>query len=181
MSNEFNLNETIALLERTPAALNALLRGLPETWVHRNEGENTFNAFDVVGHLIVGERTDWIARTKIILQNGESRPFDKFDRFAQERQSAGKSLDQLLDEFAQARKDSLAALKSLQLTPHDLEKKGTHPTLGTVTLAQLLATWGVHDLTHLHQLARLMAHQQREAVGPWKKFLGVLRCNGHSD
>jgi hypothetical protein len=181
MSNEFHLSQIIALLERTPAALNALLRGLPALWVDHNEGGNTFSAFDILGHLIVGEKTDWMARAEIILEEGESRLFDKFDRYTQGRESKGKSLEQLLDGFAAARTDNLVALKSLNLTEQDLAKKGTHPSLGTVTLAQLLATWGLHDLTHLHQLARVMAHQQREAVGPWKKFLGVLRCDGHSD
>lgn len=181
MHNDFNLSESIAVLERTPGAMNAMLRGLPEIWVLRNEGENTFSAFDIIGHLIVGEKTDWIPRAKTILDKGESQPFEKFDRFAQKRESEGKTLEQLLDEFARTRKENLAALGSMNLTPQDLAKTGTHPTLGRVTLAQLLATWAVHDLTHLHQLARVMAHQQSEAVGPWKRFLGVLRCNGHGD
>jgi len=175
-----NLRETISLLERTPSALNALLRDLPETWTLRNEGENTWSAFDMLGHLIVGERTDWMVRAKLILEFGESKPFEKFDRWAQERQSQGKSLTQLLDEFAHVRAENLTELRALNLQPSDLEKRGHHPALGVVTLSQLLATWAVHDLTHVHQLSRVMAHQYREAVGPWKQYLGVLQCDGHS-
>jgi hypothetical protein len=179
-STEFNLAETIALLSRTPATLDALLRGLPGTWVRCNEGEASWSAYDIVGHLIVGERTDWMTRARIILENGEARPFDRFDRFAQERESQGKSLEQLLDEFARLRKENLIALEALNLQPDDLNRRGTHPALSVVTLSQLLATWAVHDLTHLHQLSRVMAHQYREAVGPWSIYLGVLQCAGHS-
>jgi len=177
---EFNLAETIALLARTPAALDALLRGLPNVWVGSNEGKDTWSAFDILGHLIVGERTDWMPRARIILQNGEARPFDPFDRFAQERESEGKSPEQLLDEFARLRSENLAALEALKLRPEDLSRRGRHPALGTVTLAELLATWAVHDLTHVHQLSRVMAHRYREAVGPWSAYLGVLQCAGHS-
>jgi len=179
--SRFDLGETVALLERTPAALDALLRGLPDNWVRRNEGENTFSAFDIVGHLIVGEKTDWIPRARRILESGEERPFDRFDRFAQFKETEGKSLEQLLDEFARARKKSLAALEAMKLKSEDFKRRGKHPRLGSVTLAQLLATWAAHDLTHLHQLSRVMAHQYREAVGPWTVFLGVLRCQGHSE
>jgi DinB superfamily len=177
---EFNLAEAIAVLSHTPAALDALLRGLPDTWVRRNEGSDTWSAFDIVGHLIVGERTDWIQRARIIVDSGEGRPFDPFDRFAQARESQGKSLEQLLDEFAGLRKENLAALRKMNLHPEDLRRRGKHPELGVVTLAQLLATWTVHDFTHLHQLARVMAYQYGEAVGPWSAYLGVLRCSGHS-
>jgi hypothetical protein len=177
----FNLDDTIALLARTPATLNTLLRDLPETWTHRNEGGDTFSAFDIVGHLIHGEHVDWIPRLRIILEQGGSRPFDRIDRFAQKRESQGKSLPQLLDEFARVRQQSLDTLRSFKLTPADLAKRGTHPVLGTVTLANLLATWPAHDMTHLHQLSRIMAHQYREAVGPWTKFLGVMQCAGHSE
>ena len=178
---QFCLDDTIALLTRTPAALDALLRGLPATWVHRNEGNDTWSAFDIVGHLIHGERTDWIPRARMILAQGETRAFDPFDRLAQNEASRGKSLDQLLDEFALVRKESLAALRALNLQPEDFARRGRHPALGVVTLSQLLATWAAHDLTHLHQLSRVMAHQYRDAVGPWKAFLGVLKCTGHSD
>jgi hypothetical protein len=177
---EFSLDETIAVLARTPASLTALLRGLPDIWVHRNEGKDTWSVFDILGHLIVGERTDWMPRARIILANGEARPFDPFDRFAQLQETQGKSLDQLLDQFARLRSQNLAALKALNLQPEDLARRGTHPRLGTVTLSQLLATWAVHDLTHLHQLSRVMAHQYRDAVGPWVAYLGVLQCAAHS-
>ena len=146
----------------------------------RNEGGNTFNAFDVIGHLIQGERTDWMPRAKRILQFGESRAFDRFDRRAQERDSQGKSLPQLLDEFARLRAENLVALRALNLTEQDLNRRGLHPELGTVTLSQLLATWAAHDLTHLHQISRIMAHQYRDAVGPWTAYLGVMQCAGHS-
>jgi hypothetical protein len=177
---EFNLAEAIAVLSRTPAALDALLRGLPDIWVRGNEGKDTWSAFDIVGHLIVGERTDWMPRARIILENGEARPFDPFDRFAQAKQSQGKSLPQLLDEFARLRSENLASLHSLNLQPEDWTRRGRHPELGGVTLSQLLATWAVHDLTHVHQLSRMMAHQYRDAVGPWSAYLGVLKCAGHS-
>jgi hypothetical protein len=179
-STEFSLAEAVAVLTRTPAALDALLRGLPNSWVYCNEGKDTWSAFDIVGHLIVGERTDWMPRARIILDHGEARPFDPFDRFAQERESQGKSLEQLLDEFARLRKENLAALRELNLQSEDLTRRGRHPALGSVTLSELLATWAVHDLTHLHQLSRVMADQYRDVVGPWKAYLGVLQCNGHS-
>jgi hypothetical protein len=178
---ENNLADTIAILTRTPAALNALLRDLPDVWVRRNEGNHTWSAFDIVGHLNVGERTDWMTRARIILEDGEARPFDPFDRFAQFEESRGKSLDQLLDGFAQLRTENIDALQALHLSEADLNKRGKHPRLGVVTLSQLLAAWAVHDLTHLHQLSRVMAFQYREAVGPWSAFLGVLKCAGHSD
>jgi DinB superfamily len=175
-----NLQHTMALLARTPSSLNALLRDLPQEWTMQNEGGDTFNAFDVIGHLIHGERTDWMPRAKRILEFGETRAFDPFDRRAQEAESDGKPLEQLLDEFARLRSDNLAELRSLKLGPEDLNRRGLHPALGTVTLSQLLATWAAHDLTHLHQISRIMAHQYREAVGPWSVYLGVMQCNGHS-
>jgi len=177
---QHNLQHTISLLARTPATLDALLRDLPEEWTMRNEGGNTFNAFDVIGHLIQGERTDWMPRAKRILQFGESRAFDRFDRRAQERDSQGKSLPQLLDEFARLRAENLAELRALNVPDQELNRRGLHPELGTVTLSQLLATWAAHDLTHLHQISRIMAHQYREAVGPWTAYLGVMQCAGHS-
>jgi hypothetical protein len=184
-TTNFNLPDAIALLTRTPATLNALLRGMPDILARTNEGRSndgkeTWSLFDIVGHLIVGERTDWIPRARIILQHGEARAFDPFDRFAQEKESQGKSLDQLLNEFARLRTENLAALQSLNLQPEDLARRGKHPELGLVTLSELLATWAVHDLTHVHQLSRVMAHQYREAVGPWSAYLGVLKCGGHS-
>jgi DinB family protein len=176
----FSLAEALALLIRTPATLSALLRGLPDMWVRRNEGRDTWSAFDIMGHLIVGERTDWIPRVRIILEKGEARQFDPFDRLAQFEESQGKSLDQLLDDFARLRRENLAALQALNLQPTDLTRRGKHPALGVVTLSELLATWAAHDLTHLHQLSRVMAHQYRDAVGPWSAYLGVLQCMGHS-
>jgi DinB superfamily len=176
----FNLPETVALLERTPAAFNALLRGLPDAWTQRNEGGDTWSAFDVIGHLIHGERTDWMARARIILENGETRTFERFDRLGHILESRGKSLDQLLDEFGRLRRENLAALRALNLQSEDLARRGRHPALGVVTLSELLATWAAHDLTHLHQLSRLMAHQYRAAVGPWSVYLGVMQCAGHS-
>lgn len=177
---EQNLENTIALLARTPATLNALLRGLPDAWARESEGSKTWTAFDIVGHLIQGERSDWMPRARMILEFGETRTFEPFDRKAQERESRGRTLSQLLDEFAAARAENLAALRALNLTQQDLERRGRHPSFGTVTLSQLLATWTVHDMTHLHQLSRVMAHQYRAAVGPWSAFLGVLHCKGHS-
>jgi hypothetical protein len=173
-----NLPDIVALLNRTPAALDALLRGLPDASIRSNEGEGTWSAFDVVGHLIHGERTDWIPRAQRILESGEDRPFDAFER--EGFRGEGKSLGTLLDEFAVSRKESLAELSRLNLGPEDLDRRGRHPALGVVTLSQLLATWAAHDLTHLHQISRILAHPYREAVGPWSAYLGVLRCEGHS-
>jgi DinB superfamily len=182
--NEFRLADSIALLTRTPATLNSLLRGLPDVWTRSNEGrtddgKETWSPFDILGHLIAGERTDWMARARIILEHGEERAFQPFDRLAQEKESPGKSMGQLLDEFARLRKENIAALQALNLQPQDLARRGKHPALGVCTLSQLLATWTVHDLTHLHQLSRVLAHQYRDAVGPWIAYLGVLHCNGH--
>jgi len=179
-ATEFRLPDAVVLLSRTPAALDALLRGLPDAWTRGNEGEGTWSAFDIVGHLIEGEHSDWIPRARIILESGESRPFAPFDRNAQLSRNRGKTLDQLLDEFAQARRESLASLTALNLKSEDLERRGTHPKFGPVTLSQLLATWTAHDLNHLHQLARVLAHQYRDAVGPWTAFLGVMHCEAHS-
>jgi hypothetical protein len=184
-NKKLSLAEVRAVLAHTPATLNALLRGLPDAWVMSNEGrsedgKDSWSAFDIVGHLIVGERTDWMPRVRIILESGEARAFDPFDRFAQSRESQGKSLEQLLDNFAHLRSENLAALHALNLQPEDLARRGKHPALGVVTLSELLATWAVHDLTHLHQLSRVMAYQYRDAVGPWSAYLGVLHCSGHS-
>jgi DinB superfamily len=176
----FDLQETIVLLSRTPSSLNALLRDLPQSWAVGSEGPKTWSPFDIVGHLIHGERTDWMPRVRMILEQGESRAFDPFDRLAQERESLGKSLPQLLDEFGQLRSENLDALRAMNLLPEDFSRRGRHPALGVVTLSELLATWAVHDLTHLHQLARVMAYQYKEDVGPWSVYLGVLHCQGHS-
>jgi ferric-dicitrate binding protein FerR (iron transport regulator) len=156
------------------------LRGLPDVWTHSNEGKDTWSAFDIVGHLNVAERTDWMPRVRTILDHGETRAFEPFDRLAQKKESEGKSLEQLLDDFARLRSENLAALQALNLQSADLARRGKHPALGSVALSELLATWAVHDLTHLHQLSRVMAFQYRDAVGPWSGFLGVLKCSGHS-
>jgi hypothetical protein len=177
---EHDLDQTLLLLARTPAFLDALLRDLPESWTLRNEGEDTWSPFDVVGHLIHAERTDWVPRARMILQFGETRTFEPFDRWGQAKEIRGKSLEQLLDEFAGLRSENLRELRALNLRREDLEGRGKHPALGVVTLAELLATWAVHDLTHLHQISRTMAHQYRDAVGPWSRYLGVLQCAGHS-
>ena len=177
---EHNLEHTIALLTRSPGVLDALLRDLPEAWTRSNEGEKTWSAFDVVGHLIHGELTDWMPRARMILESGETRAFEPFDRWAQERASEGKSLGLLLDEFARLRAENLRELRGLNLKQDDLARRGRHPELGVVTLSELLSTWAAHDLTHLHQISRIMAHQYRQAVGPWSTYLGVMKCTGHS-
>jgi hypothetical protein len=175
-----DLEQTIALLSRTPAVLDALLRDQPEIWTHRNEGENTMSPFEIVGHLIYADHMDWLPRANTILQHGDSKAFDAFDRRGHEREIAGKSLNELLREFATVREECIRTLRVLNLTEADLARPGRHPALGTVTLSQLVATWAAHDLTHLHQLSRVMAHQYREAVGPFREYLGVMKCNGHS-
>ena len=171
---DFQLDEAVAVLERTPGTLRALLSGLPEAWVTANEGPETFSAFDNVGHLIHGERTDWIPRARIILAQGVDRRFAPYDRFAQAHESAGRSLAELLDEFAQLRAENVAQLRGWHLTDTELALEGRHPELGVVTLRQLLATWVAHDLGHLAQTARVMAKCYREAVGPWRQYLPIL-------
>lgn len=173
------LQKTVALLARTPATLNALLRDLPEDWTLSNEGGATWSPRSVVGHLISGERTDWIPRARMIVQFGESKTFEPFDREGYVRETRDKSLPVLLDEFARVRSENLLELRAWKLQPADLERRGMHPSLGGVTLAQLLATWVVHDLDHLHQISRTLAHQYSDAVGPWIQYLGVLRCSAH--
>jgi hypothetical protein len=175
----FELQQTIALLSCTPSALNAFLRDLPEAWTVSNEGGKSWSPYDIVGHLIHGERTDWMPRARMVLEQGENCAFDPFDRLAQERESQGKSLPELLDEFVKVRSENLDDLRAMNLQLGDLQRRGRHPALGVVTLSQLLATWAVHDMTHLHQLSRVMAYQYREAVGPWSAYLGVLNCQGH--
>ena len=170
----FVLGEAIEILARTPATLDALLRGLPEAWIVANEGGETWSAFDVVGHLIHGEQTDWMPRAKIILEHGAARPFDKFDRLAQFKESAPRTLDSLLDEFAALRRHNLEELRALELTPADLDRPGRHPELGAVTLGQLLATWTAHDLDHLMQISRVLARQYSDEVGPWRAYLRII-------
>lgn len=171
---EFDLTDGFAVLRRTPHALNAMLAGLPPFWTASNEGADSWSPYDVVGHLIHGERTDWIPRAEIILRRGPERRFTPFDRFAQFHESQGKSLDDLLNEFTRLRTENLATLTGWGLTEVELSLQGEHPAFGTVTLRQLLATWVAHDLGHIVQIARVMAKQYREAVGPWRAYLTVV-------
>jgi hypothetical protein len=174
-SMEFDLNLASQVLARTPPTVRQLLQGLSDGWVFGDEGPDTWSPFDILGHLIHGERTDWIPRAQIILKSGTSQPFEPFDRFAQFQVSQGKSLDELLDTFAALRQANLQTLEAMHLLPSDLEQEGIHPELGAVTLRQLLATWMVHDLSHISQIAEVMARQYRQAVGPWKAYLPVLQ------
>lgn len=171
----FDLDHATDILSRTPGILDSMLSNLPAGWVSGNEGGQTWSPFDVLGHLIHGERTDWIPRARIILQSGESKAFEPFDRFAQFGESEGKSLEELLRTFADLRSGNVRALKNLNLTAEDLLRRGKHPELGAVTLGELLAAWVVHDLDHIAQITRTMAKQYSEAVGPWEAYLSVLR------
>ena len=168
------MDEAIAILTRTPATLDALLRGMPDGWIVAHEGGETWSPFDVLGHLIHGERTDWIPRARIIVQHGETRPFDKFDRFAQFAVSQGRTFASLLDEFATLRQENLAELAAMKLTEADLDRRGCHPELGVVTLRQLLATWVAHDLDHILQISRVLARQYSDEVGPWRAYLRII-------
>ena len=172
---EFQLEEAVEILRRTPETLRALLQDVPPAWATNNEGGDSWSPYTVVGHLIHGEETDWVPRARIILEHGEARAFTPFDRFAQFEKSRDKSLDELLDEFATLRQASLAALAELNIRPEQLSRRGTHPELGSVTLGQLLATWVAHDLSHLAQIFRVMCRQYTEAVGPWKQYLPILQ------
>jgi len=169
-----NLSDTIALLERTPAALNALLRDLPNSWTSRNEGDGTFTVSDVIGHLIHGDRTNWMPRVEHILKYGDTVVFPAFDREAMFSTSKGRTLGELLDDFEQARAHSLTRLRTLALTDGDLERCGRHPEFGVVTMREHLATWVAHDLGHISQIVRVMARQYTDAVGPWRAYLSIL-------
>ena len=170
----YRFEDATAVLRRTPGVLDQLLRGLPEAWSMSTEGPNTWSPYDVVGHLIHAERTNWLPRIEHLLNVGEAAAFPPFDREAMFAASKGKSLGVLLDAFAQARRESLARFERLGLSERDLTRRGTHPQFGPVTLGQLLSTWVVHDLTHLSQVVRVMAHQYGDAVGPWSAYLSVL-------
>lgn len=176
----FDLDDALPVLERTPRVLRELLAGLPDGWVRATEGPDTWSPFDVVGHLIHGERTDWIQRTEIILREGERRAFTPFDRFAQLEASRGKSLAELLDTFTELRAANVAHLRGLDLSAADLARRGRHPELGPVTLEQLLATWVAHDLSHIGQIARVMGRAYTEAVGPWAEYLPMLGSGRHA-
>lgn len=170
----FNLNKSIQILERTPSTLLAMLAGIDEDWTSVNEGGETWSAFDIIGHLVHGEKTDWITRTKTILAQGENRTFDSFDRFAQLDTSKGKSLAFLLEEFMLLRAQNLETLTALNITEEQLELKGTHLELGEVTLRELLSTWTAHDLGHIAQIARVLAKQYKDQVGPWQEYIPIL-------
>lgn len=171
---EFDLTSSIAVLERTPASLRTMLSGLPPAWIDATEGPDTWSPFVVIGHLIHAERTDWIPRARVILDQGANRRFAPFDRLAQFEEIKGKSLDGLLDEFAATRAESLETLRAWDLTEEHLGLEGEHPAFGPVTLRHLLSTWVAHDLGHTVQIARVMAKQYRDAVGPWRAYLSVM-------
>lgn len=171
---EFDLTTGAAILERTPHTLRAMLSGLPAAWTDATEGPETWSPYDIMGHLVHGERADWMPRARIILDQGTDRRFAPFDRFAQFRESQGKSLGDLLDEFERLRAESLETLAGWRLTEAQLSLEGEHPAFGPVTLRQLLATWVAHDLGHVAQVARVMAKQYRDAVGPWRAYLPVM-------
>lgn len=170
----YDFDKSYAILERTPRVLKILLSDLDNDWIYNNEGPDTFSPFDVIGHLLHGERTDWITRTKVILEFGVEKAFTPYDRFAQYRESEGKNINQLLTEFEEERNNNLDWLKSMHLSPSDLDKQGLHPSLGTVTLRNLLSTWVVHDLTHIAQITRVMAKQYKTEIGPWVEFFRIL-------
>jgi len=174
---QFSIHKSILILERTPTVLEELMNGLPDEWIYSNEGENTWSPYDVVGHLIHGEKTDWLPRLRIILNEQGEKKFEVFDRFAQFNESKGKSLTELLAEFRRLRKENLEVLKSIQFNDGLFNKKGIHPAFGEVTLRQLLATWVTHDLSHLSQITRVMAKQYREEIGPWTAYFNIFKSN----
>jgi hypothetical protein len=171
---DFDLQTSVALLERTPRVLNALLGGLPSELTGASEGPGTWSPYDVLGHLIYGERTDWLPRIRVILEYGAGRPFEPFDREAMFKASAGKLCDQLLTEFSELRAANIDALRGLRLETQQLDLPGLHPALGPVSLRQLLAAWTAHDQGHLVQICRTLARQYRQAVGPWREYISVL-------
>jgi len=168
------LSEAVQILERTPGLLDRMVRGLPEPWLRATEGAHTWSCYDVVGHLIHGELTDWVPRIRIIMDHGESRTFDPFDRFAQLKEDRARPVDTLLDRFKELREQNLTALLEMRLSPSDLGRTGVHPALGTVTLGQLISAWVVHDLSHLSQINRVLAKQYAAEVGPWRAYLQIL-------
>lgn len=168
------IERSVEVLERTPAVLSAMLRGMSDFWARSNYGESTFSPFDVVGHLLHADETNWMPRARVILAHGEATPLPAFDRYAMYESSRGKSIDDLLDAFARARARNIHDLRALGLTPARLETRGHHPDLGPVTLGQLIGAWVVHDLGHTHQIAKAMAYQYRNEVGPWSQYLTIL-------
>jgi uncharacterized damage-inducible protein DinB len=171
---EYQFAHAVEILRRTPATLTALLSGLPEAWTMSGEGPNTWSAYDIVGHLLHSEESDWISRARTILEHGEQRPFDALNRTAMFEKYQDFSLGQRLAAFERARMRNLVTLSEMRLTPESLARTGQHPAFGAVTLSQLLATWVVHDLNHIGQVVEVMAHQYAEAVGPWKAYLSIL-------
>lgn len=174
---EFSLERSIAVLERTPFVVEMLLRDLPREWTVSNEGGETWSPYDIVGHFIHGEKTDWIPRMMVILSEQNSTPFEPFDRFAQFQESKGKTLSELMVEFKVRRKANIEILRSSNIGEEQLKRRGVHPAFGSVTLQQLLAAWVVHDLNHIAQIARVMAKQYSTEVGPWKEYLGILKTH----
>ena len=172
---DFSINKSIEILERTPQVLKDLTNNLSADWTMNNEGGETWSVFDVIGHLVHGDKTDWMTRIEIILSKGPEKDFKSFDRFAQFEESKGKTLDQLLNEFAGVREMNLKKLKGFNLTNNDYVKTGIHPKFGTVSLSQLISTWTVHDLDHISQISRVMAKQYKEQTGPWIEYLKILR------
>ena len=173
---QYDVSKAIEILERTPKVLSTLLSGISEEWTENNEGENTWSPYDVIGHLVHGEEVDWLVRTKIILEFEGAKTFEPFDRFAQFEKSKGKSIDQLLGEFTQLRKANLQAFKSLNISESDLDKKGSHPGLGTITLRNMLSSWVAHDLGHIAQISRVMAKQYSSEIGPWHEYLAIMKA-----
>ena len=176
----FTIEKSIEILERTPGVVNAMLHNISADWTSNNEGEETWSVYDIIGHLIQGEKTDWIPRAAIILSEKADKTFEPFDRFAQFEESKNKSLTQLLDEFKILREKNIEVLRSKKISENDLQETGIHPAFGTVSLSQLLSTWVVHDLNHFAQIARVMAYQYKEAVGPWIAYLGILQQKKYS-
>jgi hypothetical protein len=172
--SSFQIDDGVVVLRRTPAIVRTLLTDAPPEWADATEGPGTWSPFDVVGHLIHGELTDWMPRVDHILRHGDAVAFPPFDREGMFEASRGKSLGELVDAFEELRGESLRQLEALRLTPHDLERRGRHPEFGTVTLGQHLATWMVHDLSHINQIVRVLARQYTEAVGPWRAYLSIL-------
>jgi hypothetical protein len=174
MPLDYSVDLAIPILERTPAVLRAMLAGLPDEWVRATDGPGTWSAFDVVGHLIHGEKTDWIPRVRHMLEKDDSVPFTPFDREAMFTESRGKMTAALLDEFAALRAENVRALRGFGLTTADLDRRGLHPGLGIVTLRQHLATWTAHDLGHIRQIAQTMGRQYRDEIGPWRAYLSMM-------
>jgi len=172
---KFEITKTVEILRQTPYTLSQLLQNLSGEWIMNNEGGDSWSPYDIVGHLIHGDKTDWIQRIRIILEHGEAKPFDPFDRFAQFKNSEGKSLSDLLYDFTVLREENLKVLDGLNITSDKLNMRGIHPEFGIVTLSQLLATWAVHDLDHIAQIARVLSKQYTDEVGPWKKYLTILK------